>query len=156
MIDLSLGEESGLELLRDLQAQMPDLPTIVYSMFEDARHIRSALSAGAQGYITKRETSEVVIQAIRECLAGRTFTSPRATRSLAETPAPESLGVPLSLQEQQVFDLLGQRFSTRAVAARLDLSPRTVETYCGRMLLKLNLRGMRELRSLAVKNQLPS
>ncbi len=150
MIDLSLGEESGLDLLRELLQRSPELPALVYSMFEDSQHIRRALSAGAQAYVTKRETSEVLVGAIRECLAGHTYLSPRASRSLAQAPDPEGSLEAISLQEQQVLELLGQRFSTRAIAARLDLSPRTVETYYGRMLAKLHLRGMKELRNLAV------
>jgi two-component system, NarL family, invasion response regulator UvrY len=153
MIDLSLGEESGLDLLRELLNREPDLPVIVYSMFEDAQHIRRALSAGAQAYVTKREASEVLVQAIRECLAGRTYTSPRAARSLAQDPNPEVGAEALSLQEEQVFELLGQRFNTRSIAARLDLSPRTVETYYTRLLTKLHLRGMKELRNLAITRQ---
>jgi len=103
-----------------------------------------ALRAGAGAYVTKREASRVLAHAIRECTAGRRFLSPRIAQKWAEA------GPALSLQEQQVFELLGQGLTASAIAARLDLSPRTVESYYSRMQSKLGLSGMKELRQRAI------
>ncbi len=144
MVDLSLGDEDGLDLLRLLSRENPDLPLLVYSMFEDLTHVDRALRAGAGAYVTKREASRVLAHAIRECIAGRRFLSPRIAQKWA------GAGPALSLQEQQVFELMGQGLTASAIAARLDLSPRTVESYYSRMQAKLGLSGMKELRQRAI------
>lgn len=144
MVDLHLGDEDGLELVRRLALEKPGLPLLVYSMFEDFAHVERALRAGAGAYVTKREAPHVLAHAIRECTAGRFYLSPRIEQKRAE-PADA-----LSLQEQQVFDLLGQGLNTAAIAARMDLSPRTVESYYARIQTKLDLPGMKELRQQAI------
>ncbi len=150
IIDLSLGEEDGLVLLRHLARQDPELPLLVYSMHEDAARVNRAFKAGARGYVTKRETGEVLVRAVRECLAGRTFKSPRAAQSLAEVPGEGAAPEPLSLQEQKAYDLLGDGRSVGEIAEQLAVSRRTVETYFGRIQVKLGLVGMRELRRHAI------
>jgi DNA-binding NarL/FixJ family response regulator len=149
LIDLSLGEATGLELLRQLAEAYPDLTLLVYSMFEDAAHVRLALRAGARGYLAKREPISLLPQAIGRCLAGETYLSPRITEKLTEAKAREALGMTLSQREQEVYDLLGQDCSSSAIASRLGLGRRTVETYYQRILAKLELPGMQELRRQA-------
>jgi len=150
LLDLSLGEESGLDLMRRLIQVRPGLPILVYSMFEDATHVALALKAGARAYVAKREPMHLLIEAIRACLQGKRYLSPRVEEKLA---AVESEALPqelLSAQEQQVFELLGEGLATPAIAARLDLSPRTVQSYYTRILQKLALPGMKELRQKAI------
>ncbi len=146
IVDLSLGAEDGLVLLRRLAKQAPGLPLLVYSMHEDASRVAGAFDAGARGYVTKRESAEALVTAVLECLAGRTFASPRAAQSLADAPRARAAAEPLSLQERRVYDLLGQGFSAGEITERLELSRHTVETYFGRIQVKLGLHGMRELR----------
>ena len=146
VIDLALGDEDGLELLARFRRERPGLVLLVYSMFEDAEHVAQALAAGALGYVTKREAAEVLAQAIRECAAGRRFLSPRVASARGQGRAPAGLLGTLSVQERQVYQLLGQGFSTSAIAARMDLSPRTVESYFARIQGKLDLEGMHALR----------
>lgn len=154
IVNLSLGEEDGLALLRNLAKQTPALPLLVYSMHEDATHVSRAFKAGARGYVTKRESADTLVHGIRECLAGRSFASPRAAQSLAQVPAGASGTTEcLSLQEQKVYDLLGQGFSLQDIAARLGVSPRTVETYFGRIQVKCGLQDMRELRRHAIAHR---
>lgn len=148
IVDLSLGGEDGLDLVRELT-----VPALVYSMFEDAAHVTRAFSAGARGYLTKRDAAEVLPDAIRTCLAGQRYTSPAAAQGLADAPEVLEQAEKLSLQEQRVLDLLGQGFTTQAIAARLDLSPRTVESYFSRLQVKLGLSGMKALRLHAVANR---
>jgi DNA-binding NarL/FixJ family response regulator len=147
--DISLGPEDGLGLVRQLSKEQPDLPVLVYSMFEDAAHIERALGNGAKGYITKAETNEVLPEAARLCLAGGHYLSPIAKQVWDDAGQARKGLAALSLQERQVYDLLGQGFSTSAIAARIDLSPRTVETYYARIQVKLGLSRMTELRCMA-------
>jgi DNA-binding NarL/FixJ family response regulator len=149
LLDLSLGEGSGLDLVRQLDGS---LPVLIYSMHEDWLHVRQALLAGADGYVTKRESSEILLAAVRTLLAGGLYTSPRATRAMDDLdPATDLAALErFSPQELTIFRLLGSGLGASTVAERLELSRKTVETYCGRMQIKMNLPGMRALRNLAL------
>jgi len=148
IVDLSLGDEDGLELLAELGRSEPGLALLVYSMHEDAEHIQRALGAGARGYFAKRESAAQLGEGLRSVLAGAVYLSPRIAQSLAE--ARTSTSRQLSQKEQEIYELLGEGLGSSAIAARLDLSPRTVESYFARMLAKLGLGGTRELRQQAI------
>jgi DNA-binding NarL/FixJ family response regulator len=153
MVDLSLGGESGLVLLRALAGLAPVVPLLVYSMHEDSFHVQQAIAAGAAGYVTKREVSAVLTLAVGELLAGRRYTSPRAQAALATGPAPPHGGEPLSARELEVYRLLGEGYAAHAIAEELGVSPRTVDSYFARILEKLHLRGMEALRRRAVADR---
>lgn len=85
MVDLFLGVENGLDLVHELAQSDPLLPLLIVSMHGDAVHVSRALQAGAKGYVTKRETMDLLAHAIRECVAGHTYVSPRAARGLSES-----------------------------------------------------------------------
>jgi len=151
LVDLSLGDEDGVVLLADLHERA--VPTLVYSMYEDGRHVESAFAAGALGYVTKRELRQVLVQAIREVAAGRRFVSPKAALALADRIAEGQTDAPygeLSNQERLVYRFLGEGESTSGIAATMNISTRTVESYYARILVKLGLGGMRELRRNAI------
>ena len=151
LVDLSLGEDDGLLLIADLTRCA--VPCLVYSMHEDGRHVENAFSAGARGYVTKREVHRVLVEAIAEVAAGRRFVSPRAAAALADQVALGPGGrclEGLSSQEKQVYQLLGEGDTTKAIAASMSLSTRTVESYYTRILVKLGLEGMGELRRHAI------
>lgn len=150
MVDLTLWEESGLDLIRALPEGEAEPPVLVYSMHEDWLHVRQAFQAGAEGYVTKRELPEVLIEAIRTLLSGGVYTSPRASRAIAETEVRLEGMDQFSGQEAEIFQRLGQGLGVGNVADAMDLSRKTVESYCERMLVKVGLRGMKELRLLAV------
>jgi DNA-binding NarL/FixJ family response regulator len=151
LVDLSLGEEDGLTLVADLRKH--ELPVLVYSMHEDGQRVEGAFAAGALGYVTKRELQGVLVQAIREVAAGCRFVSPRAALALASRVAnaqTDAAIAGLSQQEREVYRLLGEGEGTSKIAATLDISTRTVESYYSRILVKLELEGMRELRRHAI------
>lgn len=149
LLDLSLGEGSALDLVRQLDGS---LPVLIYSMHEDWLHVRQALLAGADAYVTKRESSGILLAAVRTLLAGGLYTSPRASRAMDDLDPDMDLEAleRFSPQELTIFRLLGSGLGASTVAERLELSRKTVETYCGRMQIKMNLPGMRELRILAL------
>lgn len=146
MVDLSLGSESGLAIVRAVADRLPRVPLLVYSMHEDGVHVRQALAAGASGYVTKREVSAHLTQAVEELLAGRRYTSPGAQAVLAAAPEKARRAEPLSPREILIYSLLGQGYSTPAIAGQLGVSRRTVESYFARILVKLGLSGMEALR----------
>jgi len=153
LVDLSLGDEDGRLLIADLRKRA--LRSLVYSMHEEGQCVEGAIAAGALGYVTKREVHGVLVQAIREVAAGRRFVSPRAAMALADRIADargDDVRGELSHQEWQVYRLLGEGESTAGIATALTISTRTVESYYARILLKLGLDGMRELRRHAINH----
>jgi len=153
VVDLNLQNENGLALIGELHARA--VPVLVYSMYEDSLHIRQAFAAGSSGYVTKREAGKVLVQAIREVLAGRRFISERAETALLEANADVDqsdvvLGK-LSERELQVLQWVGQGDTGDDIARKLHISPRTVASYYGRIITKLDLAGMKELRRYAIQ-----
>ncbi len=152
IVDLSLDGEDGLPLIADLHAR--GVPVLVYSMHSDATRVRSAFGAGALGYATKRELDSALLQGVREVAAGRRFISPLAAFALADgAPEPEADGAvrKLSGNERKIYELLGKGADTFDIAAALHISNRTVDSYYARMLVKLNVNGMHDLRRHAIE-----
>lgn len=157
IVDLSLGEGSGLELIRDLKLQHPDVAVLVLSMHDEDLYAERALRAGARGYIMKREVTRNVIEAIRRVLAGGTYLSERLAAALAEKlvrgtpPAPASPIARLSDRELEVFRMLGRGLATRQIAASLRVSAKTVQAYAARIKEKLALSSSTELLREAIR-----
>jgi DNA-binding NarL/FixJ family response regulator len=151
VVDLSLDGEDGLVLVADLKAR--GIPALVYSMHNDPKHVEDAFVAGALGYVTKLEFRGVLVEAIRAVSAGRRFVSPKAALALADrlTEAASGGGLDhLSAKEREVYRLLGQGEGTFEIATAMKISTHTVESYYGRIQLKLGLVGMHELRHHAI------
>lgn len=153
LVDLSLGRESGLTLLKELAALCPEVPLLVYSMHEDSFHVGQALAAGAAGYVTKREMASVLTRAIGEVLGGRRYLSPRLEGLEGAGAGPGRADEPLSPRELLVFRLLGEGHSPAGIADHLGVSRRTVDSYFARIQEKLGVRGMEELRLRAVASR---
>ena len=152
LLDLSLGEESGLDLVAPLRAH--GMAVLVYSMHEDSDRIRAALDAGANGYVSKREMAEVLLAAVDQLLAGASFVSARAAQVLANSaPTDEHDDGALSERENQILAMLGQGESNSQIAEAFSISVRTVETYFGRICVKLGVNGTKELRCYAISGR---
>ena len=150
VVDLALGDESGIELIKELRAR--GLAVLVYSMHEGSSAIRRALEAGAGGYVTKREAAESLAAAIRAVLAGDRYLSPRAEAALRESTPLDGL----SGQQQQIYRLLGRGAANEDIARQLGISVRTLESYCVRIMDKLGAQGIKELRRRAIRDALGS
>ena len=146
VVDLALGDESGIELIKQLRAR--GLAVLVYSMHEGSNVIRRALNAGAGGYVTKREAAESLVAAIQAVRAGGRYLSPRVKAALRELTPVDAL----SGQQQQIYRLLGQGLSNEETARQLGISVRTLESYCARILDKLGLQGIKDLRRQAIRD----
>jgi DNA-binding NarL/FixJ family response regulator len=150
LVDLSLCGESGLDMIPDLRSR--GIPVVVYSMHEDADTVYWALARGAASYVTKRESSEVLVDAVRRTLAGERYISPRIASVLECAQAQDEPleRVALSERERQTLDLLGRGETNADIAAALGVSVRTVESYYARIQVKLGLDGMKALRKFVV------
>lgn len=154
LLDISLGEDNGLELIGWLLQH--DVLVLVYSMHEDVMAIEGSFRLGAQGYVSKREDSRILLTGVREVLAGRRFISPRGAQVLAGRVITSSRAdwlARLSERELQIMEMLGQGLSNVDIAKTLTISVRTVESYCARIMEKLQLSGMKELRQQAILNR---
>ncbi len=149
LVDLSLAEESGLDLLDDLTGR--GVPALIYSMHEDSQSIERAFGRGASGYVTKREGEDVLLTAIASVAAGQRYTSPEVRRSLVDRVLAPEGEVALSPREEQILDGLGRGETSAEMSQSLHISFHTVETYYGRLLRKLGLASMKELRKFAIR-----
>lgn len=158
VVDLTLGQESGLELTKTLTSLHPEVRVVVLSMHDEALYARRALAAGALGYVMKRDSATDLVTAIRVVAGGGVYLSPEETQRILSTlpgrPAPASPSAEpiacLSDRERQVFELIGHGLGTREIAERLFVSVKTVETHQSRIREKLGLRHGREVARLAV------
>lgn len=151
ILDVSLGDENGLDLVGWLKEQ--GVPALVYSMMEDAETIRRALFEGCFAYVSKRDDSDALLDGIRSALAAEFYLSPFAAAALEKRPEATSreLALVLSRREIQTFEMLGRGYSNNEIAEQLAISPRTAETYVQRIVGKLELPSAKELRKLAIE-----
>jgi DNA-binding NarL/FixJ family response regulator len=152
VVDLSLKDGNGLELIKELVARDPSARALVSSMHEDALFAERALRAGARGYINKAETVEHLVEAVRRILDGSIYLSQEMTdrmlMSIASLEGEDGTRSPLdrlSDRELEVFELLGRGLTTRQAADHLHLSVKTVETYRENIKAKLALNNNNEL-----------
>jgi DNA-binding NarL/FixJ family response regulator len=156
IVDISLREGSGLELIKDLKARWPALPVLVLSMHDETLYAERAIRAGAQGYVMKSESGEAILDAIRRVLAGRIHLSETmSTRLLGQLSGRKAAGPAspvesLSDRELEVFTLLGQGRTTRQIAQTLHVSIKTVEAHRANIKHKLGLSTAPELIRCAV------
>jgi DNA-binding NarL/FixJ family response regulator len=155
--DLRLKEGDGLELIKFLKSEMPDLRILILSQYEAPLYAERALRAGALGYVMKDQAAEEVLNAIRSVLAGEVY----LTRGLAglllhkfvgPKPKENRIGVEqLTDRELHVLQLLGAGLSTREIASELNLSFKTIETHRENIKRKLQFRGASELIHYAIQ-----
>ncbi len=152
VIDISLLGTNGIELTKTIRETSPHLPVLILSMHDETLYAERALRAGARGYVMKQEAAETVLNAIRKVIAGEIYISPHLSSRLLQDMVsgnrtePEKFGIDtLSDRELEVFELVGRGHSTRAIADRLKLSVKTIETHRAHIKQKLNLSDASEL-----------
>ena len=157
IVDLSLRSGSGLDLIKDLRLSCPATQVVVLSMHEEIHYVERAFRAGARGYVTKRDSTSSIVDAIRTVLAGNIFAQPEILAQLAERMVGHAPGKPtnamelLSDREMEVFRRLGEGQATRKIATELGLSIKTVQAYSARIKGKLGLANASELMREAVR-----
>ena len=157
LIDISLENESGLELVKQLGSQFPQVALIVLSMHDETLFAERVLRAGARGYVMKHETSKSVLASIRRVLEGGVYVSERIVNRMARRvsstrePAASSPVERLSDRELEIFRLLGQGRTTSQIAEDLNLSLKTVQAYCARAKEKFGVTSLTELLRAAIR-----
>lgn len=157
LVDISLPDRNGLELIKDIQSLRPALPILAVSMHDEMLYAERVLRAGGRGYIMKQEGGEKLMQAIRQVLNGRVYVSERMSEKILEIfsgrrPAePNSPLERLSDREFEVFQLVGQGQGTRQIAQRLRLSIKTVEVHRANIKKKLEMKTGTDLVRYAIR-----
>lgn len=155
VVDIMLSAGSGLELVKDIRRVSPSSIPLVLSMHDELTYADRALRAGARGYVSKRDTTKKIINAIHEVSAGRVFVSPEVQAQITErylgNRSSASNISSLSDREMEVFRMLGQGSDTRQISVSLNISIKTVQVYCTRVKEKLGLSGHQELMREAMR-----
>ena len=156
IIDLTLKNSDGMELIKDIRSRWPKLRMLVVSMHDESLYAERVIRAGALGYITKQEATRNILVAIRRVLEGTIYLNEKIASyiisrltahagAVAATPAEL-----LSDRELQVFDMTGQGLNTGEIATRLKVAAKTIETYRARIREKLKLKNSSELLQSAI------
>src|SRR5690606_25935405 len=157
IIDISLKSGSGIELIKQVRARDESVRMLVASAHDEGVYAGRALRAGAHGYVNKAEDAEVVLDAIRQVLRGEIYLSSRMTdRVLRDrfNPTIDAFTSPvenLSDRELEVFRLIGEGQTTKQIAQRLHLSPKTIDTHRDHIKRKLHVNSVVELTRHAVQ-----
>ena len=157
LLDLSLPDIDGLDLLKQLRREHPHRPILILTMHSEDQFALRALKAGASGYLTKESAPGELVGAVRKVVAGGRYISQRLAESLAAHLGPDNekaVHERLSDREYQVPRLIAAGRSTRDISTQLSLSTKTVGTYRARLLDKMGMRTSAELMAYAVRHHL--
>lgn len=157
LLDISLPDKNGVELIKDIQALKPGLPVLVVSMHDELLYAERVLRAGGRGYIMKQEGGKKFLQAIRQVLAGGIYVSEKMSARILEgfsgrhTATAAAPVQRLSDREFEVFQLIGRGKGTRDIAELLHLSVKTVEVHRANLKKKLELKTAHDLVHYAIR-----
>ena len=160
IVDLNLGQDDGLELIKDILFIHPETTVLVLSMHDERFYAERALKAGAKGYIMKQEAESNVLTAINTVMNGGIYLSSNEKNRLEEltkdqkqtdNTEPFDLISTLSDRQLQVFSLIGKGIGTVEIAEKLNLSIKTIDTHKENIKQKLHLNSSAELRQMAIE-----
>jgi DNA-binding NarL/FixJ family response regulator len=157
LVDITLPDKSGLELIKDIQAMHPGLAVLVISMHDETLYAERVLRAGGRGYVMKQEGGKKLMQAIRQVLSGQIFVSEKMSAKILEIFSGrrnETSSSPvenLTDREFEVFQLIGKGLGTKEIAEHLHVSAKTVEVHRMNIKAKLKLQTAAELIRYAVR-----
>jgi DNA-binding NarL/FixJ family response regulator len=156
IVDVSMPGMNGIELIKMILAEFPQMPILVVTMHEETLYALRSLKAGAKGYVMKSEAMSSIADALRRVADGKVYVSPTFGEQLifkAITAIDEGMGSPvdvLSDRELEVLEKLGKGLTTRAIADDLHLSPKTVETHRAHIKEKLKFKDATAMVRFAV------
>ena len=162
LLDISLPGTNGIELIKLMKAEQPNLPLLMLSMHDESLYALRALRAGALGYVMKAEALTHVLAALRKVLKGEIYVSAEFSERLifqAVQSVEGGMGSPvdkLSDRELEVLELLGRGLGTKGIASELHLSVKTIETHRANLMQKLGLHNTAEIVLYAVRKSLVS
>lgn len=157
LLDISLPDRNGIEVLKQIKDEKPELAVLMLSMHREDQYAIRALKAGAAGYLTKQSAPRELVQAIRQVAGGQKYVSAALAQALAnsvgsdhEAPVHDSL----SDREFQTLTMIASGKTVSEIARELSLSVKTISEYRARLLSKMNLKTSAELTTYAIRNQL--
>lgn len=157
LLDITMPDKNGLEILEELKLIKPKLPVLILSMHPEEQYAIRALRSGAAGYVTKEGVPDELISAIRKVAAGAKYVSPSLAEKLAaylEMSSDKPLHQALSNREYQVMCLIASGKTVKDIAGELSLSIKTISTYRSRILEKMQMKNNMEITHYCVQNHL--
>lgn len=157
LLDLSMPEISGIDVLKQLKLERPKIPIVILTMYSENQFAIRALKAGAAAYLTKTSTARELVDAVRKVVAGGRYVTPSVAERLAGYLSADAEKPPhekLSDREYQVLRMIASGKSTRRIATELALSVKTIATYRARIFEKMQLKSPAELATYVVRNRL--
>jgi DNA-binding NarL/FixJ family response regulator len=157
ILDVSMPGMGGIDALKELKAEKPQLPVLIFTIYPEEQYAIRVLKAGASGYVNKESEPEELINAIKVVASGRKHISPNIAELIASNIGQQSetaLHETLSDREFQVMCLIASGKTVTEIAEKLSLSINTISTYRVRILEKMSLKNNAELTHYAIKNQL--
>ncbi|HET6809418.1 MAG TPA: response regulator transcription factor [Acidimicrobiales bacterium] len=158
VLDVRLPDGNGVEVCREVRAQMPSVACLMLTSFADDEALFNAIMAGAAGYVLKQVRSADLVGSVRKVAAGQSLLDPELTRRVMErlraAAEPKDEGVEhLSSQERRILDLIAEGMTNRQIADTLYLSEKTVKNYVSNLLAKLGMHRRTEAAVFAVKRR---
>jgi two-component system, NarL family, response regulator NreC len=160
ILDVTMPERGGLHAIHDILKHKPDTRILLLTMHEEVAYLRTALAAGASGYVLKKSVDSDLLSAIRAVHKGRTYIDSELASELIQHALPQrarsasELTELLSEREMQVLKLVAEGFSSREIAQQIFISIKTVETYRGRFAEKLGLTSRADIVRYALETGL--
>jgi len=157
ILDVSLPDRSGLEVLKEIRGMDPAIPVLVLSMHSEEQFALRTLRAGASGYVTKRTAPQEIGEAVRRVLAGGRYITPSIAERMAleiADPKDKSPHERLSDREYQIFRRLAIGKTVKEIARELSVSVQTVSTHRARILAKMGFQTNAELTEYAIRDHL--
>jgi len=157
ILDITMPDRSGLEVLKELKNIRPKLPVLILSIHPEEQYAVRVLKAGAAGYMTKESAPEELVKAVRKVIRGSKYISPSLAEKLAfdlETDSEKPLHETLSDREYQVMCMIASGKTVKEIAKKLYLSVKTISTHRARILEKMKMKTNAELTHYAIKNRL--
>lgn len=157
VLDIALPDKSGLEVLKQVKKDNPQLAVLMFSMYREDQYAIRCIKAGAAGYLSKLAEAEQIASAIRQVASGQKYVSQQLAQEMAKHLGEEQLANPheaLSDREYQTLTMIASGKTVSMIAKELSLSVKTISEYRSRLLLKMKLRNSAELTHYAIKNHL--
>jgi two-component system invasion response regulator UvrY len=157
LLDISMPDRSGIEVLKQIKKEKPELAVLMLSMHREDQYAIRSLKAGAAGYLTKQSAPRELVTAIRQVAGGLKYISPALAQELANHVGDDHEAPPhdaLSDREYQTLTMIASGKTVGMIAKELSLSVKTVSEYRARLLVKMKLKNSAELTHYAIKNQL--
>lgn len=160
IIDLAMPELNGLDAIRQIRRDVPDVELLVFSMHDSEELIREVFAAGARGYVLKNDVALYLVEAVKSLARHKPFFTPRISEAILNSlvstatpgqPEPSRSG-PLSGREREILQLLAENKSNKDIAKALGISVRTVETHRRSVMQKLDANSIVELVHYAIRN----